>query len=122
MHRGMRKPDSLEIGDLVRLSGGYHFEPEWLAGMESVRGSVVAFLPGQNENPAAVIKLDELLSYKNLTDSIAVLELRYADATWGENQVVQVELCDFMPEQTPWPNRRKGRWTESHATCTRIPA
>jgi len=118
----MRNPDSLEIGDLVRLSGGYDFEPEWLAGAESVTGSVVAFVPGQNENPAAVINLDEPLSYKNLTGSILVLELRYADTNWGKTQTVQVELCDFMPEQISWRTRRKGQWTESHATCNRIAA
>jgi hypothetical protein len=116
----MLQPDGLQIGDLVELSGGYSFEPEWLAGVASVGGSVITFIPGQNETPAAVIKLDGPISYGGMTGDILVLELRYVGASWEPSEIVHVELCDFMPEAMAWQHRGKGKWAESHASYKRI--
>jgi len=118
----MRHPESLQIGDLVQLSGGYSFGPEWLAGAASVQGSVVAFIPGQNELQAAVIKLRRAITCKNVTGDILVLELRYVGAIWEPSGTVHVELCDFTPEAKPWRDRNKGEWVESHATYERLAA
>ena len=118
----MRKPDSLQIGDIVQLSGGYSFEPEWLAGLDSITGSVVAFNPGQNDTPAAVIKLDKQITFAEVTGDVLVLELRYVGAAWEPSGIVHVELCDFTPDATPWRDRRKGKWVESHASYERLAA
>jgi hypothetical protein len=118
----VRQSGSLQIGDPVQLSGGYDFEPEWLANVECVTGVVITFIPGQNELPAAVIKLDAPISCKSVTGDILVLEFRYVGATWEESGTVHVELCDFKPEPVPWRDRRKGKWVESHATYKRIAA
>jgi hypothetical protein len=83
------------------LSGGYSFEPEWLAGKESVSGVVIAFMPGQNDTPAAVIKLDRPMTFEDVTGDILVLELRCVGAEWAPTGIVHVELCDFMPVPEP---------------------
>jgi hypothetical protein len=54
------------------------------------------------------------------TGKIVVLDLRYSDSKWTEENVVQVELCDFIPEAKPWQSRRQGKWVESNATCSRV--
>lgn len=110
----------LQAGDRMRLSGGYSFEPAWLAGEASVEGMVAEFIPGQNNRPAAVIKLDAPITAEGITGDVLVLELRYADATWEAKGVIHVELCDFPPEPRRWRDRRQGKWVESHATYNRL--
>jgi hypothetical protein len=121
-HYVANNSDKLQAGDRVRLSGGYDFEPAWLSGKASVEGTVAAFIPGQNKNPAAVIKLDEPISAEGATGDALVLELRYVGANWGSTEIVHVELCNFMPEPKRWQDRRQGKWVESHATCERLRA
>lgn len=113
-------PVGLRIGDRVRLSGGYDPEPNWLQGQSAYTGTVLRFIPGQNAAPAAVVQLDRMLEGGTAMCEIAVLELRYANRVWTDENVVHVELCDFIPEAKPWPFRRQGRWVESNATCSRV--
>ncbi len=104
----------------MHLSGGYHFEPAWLSGKASVEGTVAEFIPGQNETPAAVVKLDEPLTTEGVTGDVLVLELRYVGAKWEDTGTVHIELCDFAPEPKRWQDRRQGKWVESHATYQRL--
>jgi hypothetical protein len=116
----MRETGELELGSRVKLSGGYDFEPTWLSGRASVTGEVAAFIPGQNDMPAAVIKLDAPITADGVTGDILVLELRYVGAVWDASGVVHVELCDFSPEAKRWQDRRQGKWVESHASYKRF--
>ena len=95
----------LKVGARVLLGG-------------SNSGSVIAFIPGQNEALAAMVQLDQPLTAQGVTGSIVVLELRYAGAIWSRSGTVHVELCDFMPESKPWRERRQGKWIESQAAYT----
>ena len=114
----MSKP--LHIGDRVKLSGGYGFEPAWLQGQTSYIGTVCNFIPGQNELPAVVVQLDQSITVDGVTGDIVVLELRYSGASWQATETVHVELYCFMPDSAPWQARRQGKWVESHATYERI--
>ncbi len=75
---------AIDVGDRVSIIGGYDFEPAWLAGGVSVAGTVLKWIPGQNETPACVLRLDEPLTAEGdvrgkravLTGSHVVLELR----------------------------------------------
>lgn len=91
-------------------------EPRWLNGKEELTGTCVTFIKGQNKQPAAVIELNEPISCENVTGKIVVLELRYVGASWASRETVHVELCDFVPENKSWKDRRQGVWTESHAS------
>lgn len=91
-------PIPLSVGDRVHLSGGYDFEPPWLQGQSRYLGTVSAFIPGQNQTPAAVIQHDCPISADNITGETLVLELRYVGAEWTEQNFVHVELCDFSSE------------------------
>jgi hypothetical protein len=106
----------LEVGHRIHLSGGYDMEPEWLGGGIGYFGQVVAFIPGQNKEPAAVVELDSPIEAAGAVGKFVVLELRYVEAKWEEGQPVHVELCDFMPESKRWQDRRQGKWVESHAS------
>lgn len=103
-------------GTRVRLSGGYDMKPQWLGSRESITGTLRAFIPGQNAEPAAVIEFDEPLISALGSGKFAVLELRYVRATWGRKETVHVELCEALPEERRWQERPKGVWVESHAT------
>lgn len=110
----------LQLGDRVRLSGGYDMEPAWLSGLPFILGTVTSFIPGQNISPAAVIELDAPIKVGGITGSTLVLELRCKGAAWALTETVHVELCDFSPEPKRWQERRRGKWVESHATYRRI--
>jgi hypothetical protein len=106
----------LHVGDRLRLYGGYDMEPRWLNGKETLTGKCVAFIKGQNKQPAAVVELDEPISFDDITGKTVVLELRYVGASWTKSEVVHVELCDFIPEDKAWKDRAQGVWVESHAS------
>ena len=110
----------LAVGDRVQLSGGYDFEPRWLGGSAGYFGVVSSFIPGQNDNQAAVVRLDNAITVQGITGEIVVLELRYVGAKWQDTETVHVELCDFTPEAKSWQRRRQGKWVESHATYKRV--
>ena len=108
----------LRIKDRIWLSGGYD-EAKWLSGTPGYFGTVHSYIPGQNETPAAVIKLDQKITVEDVTGDILVLELRWEGAKWGEQGVVHIELCDFIPEPKSWRERKQGKWVESHASYTK---
>ena len=118
----MPRVGGLQVGDRILLSGGYDPEPQWLAGLSSIEGLVLQFIPGQNDAVAAVIKIENRLNFAGVTGDILVLELRYHQAIWASSEIVHIELCDFVPEAMPWQHRRKGMWVESHASYRKLVA
>lgn len=120
-----RMPDQqlikpLQEGDKIELSGGYENDPLFLKYPPASKrsGTVVQFIQGQNEDPAAVVKMDAAFSGEKIKGDIVVLELRHAGQTWQDSIAVHIELCNFMPENKTWKNRRKGEWIEPAATLT----
>jgi hypothetical protein len=122
----------LQVGDRVRVSGGYDMDPKWLAAnREGYEGTVVAFIPGQNEQSAAVVHLDEELTlpegagaaHESVHGSHLVLELGHVGTDWSTpTPRVHVELCDGPPEPRAWSDRPQGAWVESHATYRKLGA
>lgn len=107
----------LQIGDKIELTGGYDYDPLYLKSPPSSKrsGVIVQFIEGQNEEPAAVVKLDEEISGQKITGDIIILELRHVGQTWQEPTPVHIELCDFMPENKTWKERKQGEWIEAAA-------
>ena len=87
----------LQVGDKIKLSGGYDYDPFFLKNplASSRSGTVIQFIKGQNKSLAAVVKLDEKMSGEKITGDIVVLELRWVGQTWQEPTPVHIELCDF---------------------------
>lgn len=111
---------TLQVGDRLRLSGGYDFEPEWLAGASHRDAAIVAFFNETDDREAAVVKFDEFLESPRGSGEFAVLLLRYVGAQWTDHEIVHIELCNFMPELKPWAERKQGAWIESHASYRKI--
>ena len=114
------KSPPLDVGDNIRLSGGYDSEPAWLGTKTAVFGSVTRFIPGEGSQPDAEVMLTEPLPVDNVAGGIAILKLRYVGAKWESTGTVHVELCDFEPDPKPWPSRHQGLWVESHATYRKL--
>ena len=112
----------LQIGDKIELSGGYDYDPIYLKNPPATnrKGTVIQFIKGQNEEPAAVVKLDQKISGEKVAGDIVVLELRHVGQTWQEPTPVHIELCDFMPEDKAWKDRKQGEWLEAAATVKLI--
>jgi hypothetical protein len=112
--------DALAIGDRVRLSGGYDMNPKWLSGNDAYMGTVSRFIPGQNQVPAAVVKLDKKIAFDGTVGDVVVLELRYKGGSWKSRETVHIELCDFEPDSVAWESRQQGQWIESHASFEKV--
>ncbi len=108
------------IGQGVVLSGGYDpvREPKWLHGQESRHAHIAKIIPGQNKDPALVVEFDKPFEVDGYSARFAVLELRYEGAKWRSGETCHIEICDFIPEDKPWKDRKQGKWIESHATFT----
>jgi hypothetical protein len=100
--------------------------PAWLADHEDgCVGTVVEFIPGQNEQPAAVVELDDELVLPDGTGAVQarvagrflVLELAHVGTDWATARPrIHVELFEDRPEARRWQDRKRGAWVESHAT------
>ena len=112
----------LKVGDNIELSGGYDYDPLYLKNPSSSKrsGTLIQFIKGQDEYPAAVVKLDLKISGQKITGDIVVLELRHVGQTWQNPTPVHIELCDFMPEDKTWKDRKQGEWIEAAATVTLV--
>jgi hypothetical protein len=112
-----------KIGNTIKLSGGYDYKIRYLEKSKaSFRlGTVIGFIEGQNDKPALVARLNEIISGEKITGDIVVLELRHTGVSWTESNLsVHIELCDFIPENKPWKDRRQGEWIEAAATLNKI--
>lgn len=121
--------DALQVGDRVKLYGGYDDWPAWLGGApwwlggdgrKNHLGTVVDFIPGTGPEPDAVVQTDEWVRLGSVRSNILVLHLRFEGATWGVTETVHIELCRLMPERKAWPDRPVGIHAESHATYEKI--
>lgn len=113
----------LRVGEEVIVFGGYDMDPMWLTGDASnhgFSGVVVAFIPGQNQSAAAVVRFHRTVSTARGDGDYAVLEFGHQGATWSDpTPRIHVELCDFEPAHRRWNERRQGVWVESHASWRR---
>lgn len=118
----LKLPRPLQVGDEIEISGGYYFNPIYLSNPPApVRiGTVIQFIKGQNKEPAAVVQLNQKISGEKITGDIFVLELRLVGQTWQEPTPVHIELCDFVPENKPWKDRKQGEWVEAAASINLI--
>jgi hypothetical protein len=122
----------LEVGDRVRVFGGYDMDPPWLAGhLNGYTGEVIEFIPGQNHQPAAVLQFDEELVLpegagavdgREVRGRFVVLELGHVGTDWATPRPrIHVELCEGRPPPIRWQDRRQGAWVESLATYEVLP-
>ncbi|HYG50852.1 MAG TPA: hypothetical protein VD905_08105 [Flavobacteriales bacterium] len=77
---------------------------------------MINFIQGQNKTNAAVVKFDQIFSGEKITGDIGILELRYENQTWSVPSPVHIELCDFIPEDKQWKDRKQGEWIEAAAS------
>jgi hypothetical protein len=104
---------ALQAGDRIRVGSGYDYKVEWMAaarGAFGFPGTVVEFIPGQNQQRAAVIELDEELVLphgagegrgRELRGKFLVLELGHVGTDWATPRPrIHVELCEFHPNSS----------------------
>jgi hypothetical protein len=105
----------LRVGDRVRLYGGHAEQPKWLSGSTGYRGECTAFIPGEQPQPAAVIRLDTPITFDGVTGHFVALRLRYVGARWSKQEVVHIELYTQPPSDVR-DQAGRGLWIESHAS------
>lgn len=109
----------LQVGDRIRLYGGYAHRPQWLGDEDGYDGVLTAFRPSHNA-PDAIVRLDRPIEASGVCGEKVILSLRYTGAVWANDGIVHIELCDFDPENENWQDRRKGVWVEAAASYERL--
>lgn len=85
--------DTLNVGDCVRIGGGYDIPPRWLHNRDSYEGVVLGVIPNEkDESSYCVVKLEESINFEYRTGNIAVMSLRYVGVTSGSNGTVHIVL------------------------------
>jgi hypothetical protein len=102
---------SLHVGNRIRLSGGYDAHPTWLGARKTIDGEVLDFVANEAVQ-SAIVRLDEIITAKDLTSKIVRLSLRYQGARWSSSEIVHVELLPDMPTVGASTG---SVWIESHA-------
>jgi hypothetical protein len=90
-------------------------EPKWLNGRNAYFGECVGFFPGENGQSAAIIRLDDPITFDGVTGSYVALRLRYVGARWASRETVHLELFTTPPTSSQAPSA-PSLWIESHAS------
>jgi hypothetical protein len=112
----------VNIGDRLRLSGGYDMNPQWLQGRNEYYARVVAFLennkkrPSLSERKSTLIEFDEPIEFEDLAGKFGLLDLRHVGQVWENTGSVQVFLLKEKINSIEERNQESSRWMESHAT------
>ena len=71
----------LKIGDKIEFSGGYDYDPLYLKNPPSSKrsGTLIQFIKGQDEDAAAVVKLDQKISGQKITETLLYLSFDMLD-------------------------------------------
>ena len=110
----------IQIGDRLKLSDGYEYQPSWLQGTDFFLGTVSQFIEGQNSQKAMVVTLDHAITVDGNSGSIVVLELRHVGGLWIDVGIVHIELCNSLPNTANGKTRKRGVWIESHASYEKL--
>jgi len=114
----------LQVDDRIWVGAGYEPDPAWLAASpDGYAGRVANFIPGQNEQPAAMIELDEEIVLP--AGTVAEHEVKGAfsfsnSVTWALTGLPRrrVYMSSFA---TPNLTRRVGRIASTVPGSSRTP-
>jgi hypothetical protein len=117
----------LQIGDKIKLSGGYDMDPPWLLGHpDGYTACVLRFIDceikGRNgdERRSAVVLFDQELEFSGLRSRFGYLLLRYVGQKWSDSEHgVHVHLAKDEPIDRIDHSKGTSRWLESHASYTK---
>jgi len=111
----------IELGERLYLSGGADPTLSWLNGNSGYEVTVAGYMPGRGKETALLVKFDDIITTEHgITGLYAVIELRFENTTWEDGAIVQVELCNFLPDKKPRTDRQCGHWVEANAVVKRI--
>lgn len=132
----METNGGFQVGDNVRIAGGYDMEPAWLAGGTGYLGHIDAI-----DGKWATVRLDSAITLRAPTNGWAnfgkgqgqsvgkvaeahgawlAVGLAYKDAEWREPiERLHVSVCGERPDLGAIPaGGGVGVWVESHATMS----
>ncbi|MEA2415249.1 MAG: hypothetical protein QOI58_1906 [Thermoanaerobaculia bacterium] len=106
---------ALQIGDEIRLWGGYSEPPYWLHGANAAHGVVEGFLEIIGGGSVALVALQTLETSDN---SRRVLLYSRFGRAWRHKGVVHIEELGNQMPLSPVVPGKTGEWVESHAQYT----
>jgi hypothetical protein len=89
----------VEIGDRLKVTGGYEYDPNWLKGKEGCIGTVIRFLwEGDDRRKKLVLDLGEEFTTCEFKGRYLILFLRGDEDHWEDEGVVYVVVGNSIPK------------------------
>ena len=116
----------LQVGDRIKLFGGYDMNPLWLFGGEGYTAKVLSFFDNyingsENDSRMSIsIEFDEPLTLKGLTGKYGFIMGRWEDQKWEDVGVVHVHITTNKISKASDITEENSRWVESHASYEKI--
>jgi hypothetical protein len=113
--------DRLQVGDRIRLFGGYDPYPRWLPDKDHHFATVLGFIDNEikgrvdDERLSAIIEFDEELEFEGLTGRFGYIMGRWEKQQWLRSRIVHVHLTDIKIVEAKQITEDNSRWMESHA-------
>lgn len=89
----------VEIGDRLKVTGGYEYDPNWLKGKDGCVGTVIRFLwEGDDRRKKLVLDLGEDFTTCEFKGRYLILFLRDSGDHWEDEGVVHVVVGNSIPK------------------------
>jgi len=111
----------LQVGDRIKLFGGYDMHPRWMGDKNHYVATVLGFFDNEiegrvdDERLSASIEFDEELEFEGLTGKFGYIMGRWEKQQWLSSGIVHVHLTNVKIAEAKQITEENSRWMESHA-------
>lgn len=119
--------ERLQVGDRIKLFGGYDIFPRWLRNRNHYFATVLGFFDNQikgrvgDERLSASIEFEEELEFEGLTGRFGYIMGRWENQQWLRSGIVHVYLTDIKIVESTQITEENSRWMESHTRYEAVP-
>ncbi len=113
--------EKLEIGDRIKLSGGYDNNPLWLKGGSGYNAKVTGFFDNETEGRrddsriSASIEFDKEIEYEGIKGKYGFILGRWEGQKWEKSGTVHCHICSVPISKASDITKENTVWAESHA-------
>lgn len=113
--------ERLQVGDRIKLFGGYEMYPLWMRDKEYYFATVLGLFDNEiegrvgDERLSATIEFDEEIEFEGLKGKYGYIMGRWEKQQWLRSGTVHVHLTDVRIDEAAQITKENSRWMESHA-------
>jgi hypothetical protein len=118
--------EKLQVGDRIKLSGGYDMDPPWLKGGSGYYAKVIGFFDNNidkrkgDERLSASIEFEEELEHRGFSGKYGFMLGRWEGQLWETSGTVHVHISNVPINNSSDITKENSIWAESHAHYERV--